>query len=94
MSSKGTVSIPMFTLHLRKVLYVAELDVFAEKAREAAQQCLEDLQEVVPDAELLEISVDAYRPGPGIDVAYEPRIPREKQQEVLRAMQRKGYRIR
>ena len=94
MSSKGTVSIPMFSLHLRKVLYVKDMDKFAEEAREVAQQGLDDLREILPDAELLEISVEAFRPGPGIDVVYEPRIPREKQQDVLRAMQRKGYRIR
>lgn len=94
MSSKGTVTIPMFTLQFRKVLYVAELDDFVEKARAAAQEFLEDVQELVPDAKLLAITVDAYRPGPGIEVSIEPRIPRVKQQDLLREFQRKGYRVR
>lgn len=94
MSSKGTVTIPMFTISFRKVLYVAELDDFVEKARAAAQELLDDLQGILPNAELLEINVDAFRPGPGIEVRVGPDVPRDKQWDVLRALQKKGYRIR
>jgi len=94
MTTKGTVSIPMFTLLFRKVLYVAELDDFVEKARDAAEECLEDLQDLIPSAKILAINVDAFRPGPGIEVSFEPWIPREKQQHLLSALQKKGYRSR